>query len=206
VPIPLTRRYSTYEWLHGLPGRAHRCTRISSNTEAIILLYSKCCVGLPFARRSKRVRHGPPERARPAHGSCLWAYNMIMSSSPSYLPEVAQYIEDKLENPTAVIAAITALLGDPETYGPAKGRPTQAFTDFVHELLLRDRELGEFIRDQDSPISRTLIKGKWSADWRGLRRLSAKEFPTPKFDVCISFAGEDREVAAQIAGLSNATG
>jgi hypothetical protein len=126
---------------------------------------------------------------------------MVMSSGPTYLPELAQYIEDKLENPTALIAALAALLGDPEIYGSAKGRPTQAFTDFVHELLLRDRELGAFMGDQKTPISRSLIKGKWSADWHGLRRLSAKEFPTPKFDVCISFAGEDREVAGRIASL-----
>jgi hypothetical protein len=73
-----------------------------------------------------------------------------MSSTPTYLPELAQYIEDKLEDSTALIAALAALLGDPETYGSAKGRPLDAFTDFVHELLLRDRALGGFIRDRET--------------------------------------------------------
>jgi hypothetical protein len=132
---------------------------------------------------------------------------MIVPSSPSYLSDLTQYVEDKLEDPTAIIAALAALLGDPEAYGLLKGRPFHAFTDFVHELLLRDRTLGEFVQDQGTPISRTLIKGKWCADWRGLRKLSVKELPTPPgFDVCISFAGEDREVAGRIANLIKSNG
>ena len=122
-----------------------------------------------------------------------------MASGPPYLPELTQYIEDKLEDPTALIAALAALLGDRETYGSTKGRPLREFTDFVHELLLRDRTVGQFMRDQETPISRSLIAGKWCADWRGLRRRSAKELLSPEFDVCLSFAGEDRAVAERIA-------
>jgi len=51
-----------------------------------------------------------------------------------------------------------------------------------------------------------LIEGKWSADWRGLRKLSTKVHRSPEFDVCISFAGEDREVAKRIASLIKRNG
>lgn len=124
-----------------------------------------------------------------------------MTRGPAYIPELAQYVDDEIENPTALIAALAALLGDPETYRSIKGRPLDAFTDFVHELLLRDRELAEFLRNPGTPVSRALINGKWCADWRGLRKISARDLPTPEFDVCISFAGEDREVAQRIASL-----
>jgi hypothetical protein len=129
-----------------------------------------------------------------------------MPGIPTYLSELSQYVEDNLQNPTALIAALAALLGDPETYKSVKGRPLIQFENFAHEILIRDRALGEFIQDQETPVSRTLIRGKWCADWRGLRSLSSREPHGEKYDVCISFAAEDREVAGRIASLIKSNG
>jgi TIR domain len=129
-----------------------------------------------------------------------------MAGTPAYFQELAQYVEEQLEDATALIGALAALLGDPETYGLAKGRPLGALEDFIHELLLRDRALGEFIRSPETPVFRILIDGKWAVDWRKHRNPLASEHPSPEFDVCISFAGEDREIAKRIASLVKRNG
>ncbi|MBF9134770.1 TIR domain-containing protein [Plantactinospora sp. S1510] len=121
-----------------------------------------------------------------------------MTDPPRYLPELHRYVEENLDKPICLLAALSALLTDPEAYVASKGQPSGTLVDFVEELVLRNRPLREFLRDPSTPISRALIDQRWSTVWREARS-DSKPSPLPEYDVCISFAGPDRPIAKEIA-------
>lgn len=127
----------------------------------------------------------------------------MSTEGPPYLNELARYVETNLAEPTALVAALGALLSDPAAYSTSKGEPSSTLVDFVQELVLTDRSLQRLLSEPEVPISRELIDGTWSAVWRGARTSSAAA--SFEYDVCISFAGADRPVAERIANavLSN---
>ena len=117
---------------------------------------------------------------------------------PRYVDELSRYVEGALDDPTAVVAALAALLADPESYEPQKAQPSRTLVDLVHELVLTNRELQRHLADERTPTTRELLDGKWSAVWRRARGASvaASSFD---YDLCISFAGADRAIAESIA-------
>jgi hypothetical protein len=121
-----------------------------------------------------------------------------MTDAPHYLPELHRYVEENLDKPTSLLAALSAVLADPEAYSASKGQPTGTLVDFVEELILRNRPLQNFLRDPSTPVSRALIGERWSTVWREARS-DSKTSPSPEYDVCISFAGPDRPIAKGIA-------
>jgi len=127
----------------------------------------------------------------------------MSAEGPPYLSELARYVEENLAEPTALVAALGALLSDPAAYSASKGEPSSTLVDFVQELVLTDRSLQRLLSEPEVPISRELVDGTWSAVWRGARTSSAAT--SFEYDVCISFAGADRPAAERIAGaiLSN---
>jgi hypothetical protein len=122
-----------------------------------------------------------------------------------YLGELARFVRDNLSESSAVVAALSAVLTDPAAYSSTRGLPSRVLVDFVQELVLTERWLERYLSDPNVPISRELINDKWCAVWRGARSTTLK--PTSfEFDVCISFAGDDRAVAERIAELILSTG
>jgi hypothetical protein len=121
-----------------------------------------------------------------------------VTEEPRYLAELSRYVEENLNEPTPLTAALAALLTDPAAYTSGKGQPARALVDFVEELVLRNRPLHEFMQDAATPVARALIDDRWSAVWRGARS-GSKQRSAPEYDVCISFAGSDRATAKQIA-------
>lgn len=123
---------------------------------------------------------------------------------PRYVGELSRYIETVLDDPTALVAALAALLADPESYEVAKGQPATTLVDFVHELVLTNRDLQRHLADDQTPTHRALLDGRWSAVWRGARENSTAT-PSFDYDLCISFAGADRAVAEGIATALTST-
>lgn len=117
---------------------------------------------------------------------------------PSYLAELSRFVEQSLDEPAAVVAALAALLGDPDAYEPTRGQPASALRDFAEQLVIADTMLGPYFADPQTPVRRELILGQWTPIWREGR--SSTTQPTSfEYDVCISFAGSDRAVARAIA-------
>lgn len=119
---------------------------------------------------------------------------------PPYLHELRIYLEERLDDATAVVAALAALLSDPEAYGGAKGEPGDAVLDYVHELLLTDRALRGHLGSPDNPVNPELFGGRWGAVWRDARAPMAPA-GSYEYAVCISFAGTDRPIAERIAQI-----
>jgi hypothetical protein len=123
---------------------------------------------------------------------------MVVSDEPTYLSEVSEFIQSSLGTPTSLLAAFAALFTDPSSYTSTKGQPPGPLADFVHELALTNRSLKAHLQDPDTPISRSLIDGKWCPVWRNARD-SQHAIVSGRYDVCISFAGSDRAIASEIA-------
>lgn len=126
-----------------------------------------------------------------------------MYQEPRYLREVLEYVQTHLEEPTSLLAALCALLTDPDSYKRPKRQPLNSLTDFVGELALTNRPLQDYLRAR-SPVTRELLDGKWVLTWKGVRH--EKRGSGFTFDACISFAGVDRAVAEEIAASLAANG
>jgi hypothetical protein len=121
-----------------------------------------------------------------------------MESGPSYLSDVRTYLEEHLNEPTAVVGVLAALLTDPASYRQTKGTPGEAVQDYVHELVLTDRLLGAALEDPATPFSRELFGGRWGTTWRGAGGPQATG-GSYEYAICISFAGSERPIAERIA-------
>jgi hypothetical protein len=86
----------------------------------------------------------------------------VDARGPRYLAELTRYVEDNLDAPLVLAVALAALLADPEAYEPHKGQPSGALADFVQELVLTDRPLQLHLSNDDTPVSRELLDGKWT--------------------------------------------
>ncbi len=116
---------------------------------------------------------------------------------PRYLSEVVDYISSRLDQPAVVAAALLALLTDPDAYKAPKGQPTSPVVDYASELALADPDIRAVLLS-GGPLRRTRIEGKWAVVWKG-SRIDEADGHSKQYDVCISFAGEDREVARKIS-------
>jgi hypothetical protein len=116
---------------------------------------------------------------------------------PIYLPEIIEFVEANLSDAGLVALALAALLTDPDSFD-VKPSPFSAKNRAVSEWILKDAVANELIARADVPVSRVLFESDWLPVWRHSR--SPSSVPTSfKYDVCISFAGQDREVAEGIA-------
>ncbi len=125
-------------------------------------------------------------------------YLGMAKRSPPYIEEVGRYVARELDNPTAVIAVLAAMLTDPDAYDPSERQPSRTLLSYVHELVLTDRALQQYLADTESPITRELVDDKWAAVWPGARTSTIPATPY-EYEICISFAGADRAVAKKIA-------
>ena len=69
--------------------------------------------------------------------------------------------------------------------------------DYASELALADPDIRAVLLS-GGPLRRTRIEGKWAVVWKG-SRIDEADGHSKQYDVCISFAGEDREVARKIS-------
>ena len=122
-----------------------------------------------------------------------------MAPGPRYLSELAAYVEEHLDTPVHVRAALTALLSDPNSYDDPRGQPSTGLSRLVQEAVLSDRAIQSHLADPTQPVSRQLIDGSWTAVWREGREATDGASRSFKYDVCISFAGDDRAIAERIA-------
>jgi hypothetical protein len=118
---------------------------------------------------------------------------------PDYLPEVVAYCEKHLDRPAHLRVALGALLGDECSYNEPRGQPAQGLARFLHNAVLTDSAFARPLDDGDEPVTRRLIDGLWRPVWARKREATASLRTSFEFDVCISFAGNDRPVAEAIA-------
>lgn len=121
-----------------------------------------------------------------------------MTDQPPYGAELIGFIEANLDDAVAVTAALLALLTDARSYTSSKTQPASPLLGFAHELALSDRALRRYLDGAESPVVRRLVKGHWRLVWKAATHepdgVDAREY-----DVCISFADADRDVARRIA-------
>lgn len=126
-----------------------------------------------------------------------------MEVESPYGAELIAFLEENLDDAVAVTAGLLVLLTDVRSYTSRKTQPTSPLLAIAHELALSDRELHRYLDNATSPVARRLIEGRWRVVWKAAI-FEPEEADTREYDVCVSFAGADREVARRIAGrLSN---
>jgi TIR domain len=123
---------------------------------------------------------------------------------PPYLTDLSHYVETRLEQPDALLAALAALLADPASYQTVKHQPSGTLSEFVEQLVLTNGSVLAMIGDEENPVSRVLINRKWCPVWKNAR--SSTEEKLYKYRVCISFSGTDRPIAEKIATYLKADG
>lgn len=119
-------------------------------------------------------------------------------AQPVYARDILAFVEDHLDDNTALTAALLALLVDPASYPNSKGQPSRPLVEFVHELTLSNQPLRAYLDDPATPLSRRALDSKFCPVWRGARQHTL-DGATHEFDLCISFAGDERPIAKRIA-------
>jgi TIR domain len=126
-----------------------------------------------------------------------------MNDDLAYGVELVEFLEENLDDAVAVTAALLALLTDARSYTSSKTQPARPLLDFAHELTLSDLALRRYLDNAASPVVRCLVKEHWLPVWKAAPH-EPDEADAREYDVCISFAGADRDVARRIAErLSN---
>jgi hypothetical protein len=70
-----------------------------------------------------------------------------MTDEPAHITELVEFLEVRLDDPVAVLAAVLALLADSRAYTERKTQPAGPLVDLAHELTLRDPALRSFLSD-----------------------------------------------------------
>jgi len=126
-----------------------------------------------------------------------------MNDDLAYSAELVEFLEENLDDVVAVTAALLALLTDARSYTSSKTQPARPLLDFAHELTLSNPALRRYLDDAASPVVRSLVKGHWLPVWKAAPQ-GPDEADSREYDVCISFAKTDRDIARRIAErLSN---
>lgn len=119
---------------------------------------------------------------------------------PWYLDEIADYVEDNLEDGACVALAMGALLGDPDSYQLHVGQPIGALRSRVHAAMLESSAMRRAVRGSDGLFERYIRDGNWTVCWGSKEEHRTRsEGRSPEYDVCISFSGADRDIATAIA-------
>jgi hypothetical protein len=120
------------------------------------------------------------------------------TQTPAHFGELQAYIESHLEDPQALLVGLVALLVDSRSYTSRKSQPTSALADLAHKLTLSDPAVRQVLGDDVTLFDRQLLNGHWRPVWKTATPEEAWG-PSHRYDVCISFAGGDRDVARRIA-------
>lgn len=113
--------------------------------------------------------------------------------------ELCSFVEDNLEDEAAVIAGVCALLSDQRSYEKPRGNPTRALIDCLHELCLTFNPLTAVISPREpGRLTRAMIDGRFTVEFDNIPVLR-DHGGSYEYEVCISFAGQDRAVAEAIA-------
>ncbi|MEW8563988.1 MAG: TIR domain-containing protein, partial [Candidatus Thiodiazotropha sp.] len=127
------------------------------------------------------------------------------------LSQVIAAIEDASNDEDALRRALLfllAILQRPETYNNSKSRPLSEFKELVHWTLLAFSPIARHVSGSEGlnlshgfRARRKLnADGKFSIEIDGLFPPKVEEsLPTYEYDVCISFAGEQRNIAESLA-------
>lgn len=111
--------------------------------------------------------------------------------------EAIAYLEHNSDTPT-VFCIVASILLDYRSYVKPRKRPADALRKFVHEAVLTSGPVKTILR-QDDICKRSLHDGMFHPSAFGLPTEKPSPESKPKYDVCISYAREDREIALRLA-------
>jgi hypothetical protein len=150
------------------------------------------CVLAPL-RAAPRLRRS---RARWLSTRTELRSTTAMATSPPYLDDLTQFVQENLDSPAALTVGLAALLVDPAAYQSAKTSPRN-IVQHVEELVLTNRDIAGYLETGNAPAVRQQHDGHWIVAWRNA--FIPSDVPHRNYDLCISFAGPDREIARAIA-------
>jgi hypothetical protein len=112
--------------------------------------------------------------------------------------EVIAYLDDCKEF-APLIAVVAAVLLDKRAYNSPKMNPSIELIDYVHRITLSSDSVRSLLTT-DKLFKRTLLDGKFRPSVFGLpQELKPADEDIHEYQVCISYAHEDRSVARKLA-------
>jgi hypothetical protein len=112
--------------------------------------------------------------------------------------EVIAYLDDCKEF-APIIAVVAAVLLDKRAYNSPKMNPSIELIDYVHRITLSSDSVRSLLTT-DKLFKRTLLDGKFRPSVFGLpQELKPADEDIHEYQVCISYAHEDRSVARKLA-------
>ena len=122
---------------------------------------------------------------------------IVADELSSQAAEAITYLDQHSELAT-VFCTIAPFLLDRRSYRKPKFQPCDALRTFVHEGTLTSEPIQSILRESNI-FTRFLHDGKFGPSAFGLPVHAPPREDKPKYDVCISYASEDREIAVRLA-------